>query len=141
MGFSCGYLHNQNKKMKSTLRTCFLSICAVLSISFGTANAICEENWYEIPSYGCFHFNMNATMDWVDANAYCQENNGYLAEIENIEMEAMALSLLSLLSEDVPNVYPSVWKSEDEPNGGLIENCLELATFQLGWNDKPCDDE
>merc|ERR1712224_705440 len=167
MGFSCGYLHNQNKKMKSTLRTCFLSICAVLSISLGTSNAICEENWYEIPSYGCFHFNLNATMDWVNANAYCQENNGYLAEIENIEMEAMALSLLSHLSEDVPNVYPSVWiggsdiakegvwrweysdteiqtffwQSEDEPNGGLIENCLELATYKLGWNDKPCDNE
>merc|ERR1712018_534235 len=37
-------------------------------------------------------------MNWLDAYAYCEESNGYLAEVENVEMEAMLSSLLSLLS-------------------------------------------
>jgi len=161
--FSYGYLCNQNKKMKLTLNNCFLSICAVLSISFSTSYAVCEENWYEIPSYGCFNFNLNTTMDWVDANAYCQENNGHLAEIENIEMEAMTISLLALLTgEECPGVWIGgndiaqegvwrweysdteiqtfFWKDDIEPNGDLHENCLGLYGCE-GWNDYPCDAE
>merc|ERR1712080_483405 len=90
--------------------SCNISVLLLFSITFCgsifNVNSACEEDWYEIPSHGCFQFSPASSMNWLDGNEYCQNNGGYLAEILDIEMEDTLRSLWEIVSE---GLCSTVW--------------------------------
>merc|ERR1712076_44805 len=43
--------------------------------------ATCEGDWFEVPDHGCFLINVETTRSWLDAQNFCEDNGGYLAEV------------------------------------------------------------
>merc|ERR1712136_107424 len=167
--------------MHSTETTLILLLILTPNISFGKAkfsepkmisgiqNATntCDIGWQLIPDNGCFLFDLSNTMDWEDAQVYCEDLGGYLPENIDSELEEILEEEIRLISggslvyswlgaTDIGNEGEWVWihsgtkVSEffweaDQPKGINFYNCLAMAIRpddeeNTGWFDADCDD-
>ena len=65
-----------------------------INVEYKNTTSACEDGWIEVPPYGCFLFYSDEFMTWLDAQAFCQANGGYLAEITTEELQ-QSLSLIA----------------------------------------------
>merc|ERR1712224_109363 len=84
---------------------CLFSISASITRSEDIIGT-CDENWYEIPNYGCFLVGTELSgKNWLEAQIYCKDRGGYLAEPRNAKLQN---ELTQLMRELAPEGY-AIW--------------------------------
>ena len=56
----------------------------------------CDEGWYEIPHRGCF-FVSESEMNWVNGQAYCEDQGGYIAEVVDAELQNVLTQFIRMI--------------------------------------------
>ena len=125
----------------------------------------CQTNW-ELNEGRCYLWG-NKTLNWDDAEAFCQKEGGHLASANSRVIEAYISKekdkrkLSSLHSQHLwiggsDKEKEGVWKWSDgspwkftkwnrgQPTSVSEENCLQYyggRTNAIRWSDRPCSEE
>jgi len=131
------------------------------------ATSACDAGWLLIPGQGCFLFDLENEMEWMEAQVYCEDQGGYLPELIDNELEEILVEyslLIGGLSEavlwlgatDIGDEGQWLWIHSDtkvseffwatqfsQPDDGTSANCLllvanENSESRLGWWDNAC---
>merc|ERR1712126_403487 len=94
MGSRSNFIHCARFATKMGYNIFHLLVALVFVSELVTAKESCQGDWYDVPTYGCFLFVTNEAMSWIDAQTYCENHGGYLAEIYDSELQE-GLSLFS----------------------------------------------
>merc|ERR1712126_221838 len=155
---SCGFF------IKMSLFNFCLLVVLISNVEITLTNNIstsaCVGTWYEIPSRGCFLF-YTGSKSWYDAHSYCEDNNGYLAEITDEGLHAAVSLWVKLINgsswtwvggndiaiegqwkwlhSDV-NITETFW-TDGHPVTDNYINCLEFnpSNYPDSWFDMDCD--
>ena len=125
----------------------------------------CPQDWIDLGENGCFHFSSEVIRNYDDARQYCQNLDGFLAEIKEAKTNELIVSQADkyedshwwLGATDVQNEGIWIWEKSgekmefanwnvNEPNGGRRENYLHMTCAHCWgngryrnrtWNDAP----
>ena len=125
----------------------------------------CPQDWIDLGEKGCFHFATEVIRNYDDARKYCQDLDGFLAEIKEAKTNELIVSQADkykyedshwwLGATDVQDEGIWIWEKSgekmefsnwnvNEPNGGRRENYLHMTcAYCWGynrnrpWNDAP----
>merc|ERR1712136_694571 len=132
---------------------------------FLNATMACDDGWLLIPGQGCFLFDLDNKMFWMEAQVHCEKMGGYLPENLDSELEEILIEYTLLIgggdttdiwlgATDIGDEGTWIWIHSDtkvsepfwkngQPSCGFDCNCLALAISTIdefsGWFDAHCD--
>ncbi|TRY71512.1 hypothetical protein TCAL_06101 [Tigriopus californicus] len=123
------------------------------------ARSECQPGWIELPGYGCYLFDLNWSLDWLQAARNCQKLGGHLVEIETQDEQNGLTSIARIIGEDFwigltdighdgnyrwmysgNEVSYTNWAA-NEPDGGIPQSCVMMFSgygYDFGWTDIKC---
>jgi len=141
-----------------------MNIFFILSfvLSYVSSESDCPPNWIDAADK-CYLFENSQRLSWMDAQQYCQNLGGHLAEtltedwsnlltsIANIETEILGVQSWWLGLTDLGHegrwIWPNAlvetnftnWAEGYPMDGGVENNCVSMkAEYDLKWSDEPC---
>ena len=87
--------------VSSVEKTAGISNATRSSIFSGIENfaTSCEFGWMLIPGYGCFLFELETKVTWMEAQVYCEDNGGHLPEILDDVLEEALVEYTRLIGD------------------------------------------
>ena len=73
-----------------------LVLALISSLLCPSLGLTCDPGWTDIPGYGCYLFTTDLDpMSWSDAEAFCEAEGGYLAEMRDDEHQVAMMEAAS----------------------------------------------
>lgn len=164
-GQGCVIVNTTGKWIETNCSNTYPTICKVSSASPSLTppapNEICDPGWYFYGSK-CYFLGIYTPRTTLDAQFYCQQNQGALVSIHNASVNQFLVKTMNSQAVQGQSFWTGLHKSIDsgfqwidrspveytnwrpgEPStrgwGGNLENCAEVFLSDGKWNDEDCN--